>query len=121
MLTIYNDIDIDKIPDININPIYNKLKKIYRVDNVDEHISEVLFKLAVNDISSMCKEGQIVNSPQSIFDYLYFITKFEILLLYMNKNYIQKLYEYFMNIQFNNKYIYNDIYSKIKRRIITEI
>lgn len=120
VLTIYNDIDIDKIPDIDINLIIDKLKKIYRCNNIDDCVSDVLFRLVVGDISVMCQQGNLVNRPQDIFDYLYFTTRLEIILVYMNKTYLLKLYEYCKSIKFNNKYIYNDINNKIKRRIITE-
>ena len=115
ILTIYNDIDIDKMPDINFNLIGDKLKKIYHCDNVDECVSEILFKLAVGDISVMCQEGNLVNSPKSVFDYLYFTTRFEIILTYMDKNSLVKLYEYCKNMKFNNQFIYNDVNNKIRR------
>lgn len=118
VLMIYNYLDIDELPDINVNIIVNKFNKIYRDNNGYARFSEVLFKLLVSDLSVMSLEGELINSPKCVFDYLFFVTRFDVILNYMNNEYLWKLYNYCNEINFKNVNIYKNVNSKIKRRII---
>lgn len=118
VLMIYNYLDIDELPDINVNIIVNKFNKIYRDNNGYARFSEVLFKLLVSDLSVMSLEGELINSPKCVFDYLFFITRFDVILNYMNNEYLWKLYNYCNEINFKNVNIYKNVNSKIKRIII---
>lgn len=117
---MFNNIEIDKFPDINTNILKKCLSKKYSDDDIDKHINEKLLNLLINDINLIKNIKCLKNDSESVFQYLYFVISLEVIMLYMNKEYLLKLYEYYNNTDFENKYICNDICNKIKRRIKVE-
>ena len=117
ILILYNNMDIDKIPYVDINIALKSLSKVYYNMDIDEHINDILFNLIVADISMVQTKKQLNNSSDDVFEYLYFTTRIEVIMSYMNKEYLKKLYEHCKNINFNNVYISADVKNKIKKRI----
>lgn len=120
ILALYNDMDIDKIPLVDMTIVINSLSNVYYDMPIDEHVNDILFNLIVSDISIMQNMKQLKNSPDDVFEYSYFTTRIEVIMSYMNKDYLIKLYNYCQNINFNNIYIHTDVKNKIKKRISME-
>ena len=120
IISLFNGMNIDKIPNISMNVVTNYLSKMYYGMDMSEHVSEIFFNAIVADISSMSHRDQLAYTPEDILDYLYFITRMETIMLYMNRDYLLKLYEYCKGLKFDNAYISSDVKSKIKRRLSIE-
>lgn len=109
IIGLFNGMDVDKFPDITMDKFMNKLSQIYGDNDIDEHINMILFNLIVGDISKIKGMQQINNNPEDVFDYLYFTIKINVIMSYMNKKFLQKLFDYCSNIDFKNEYIRKDV------------
>lgn len=116
-ITVFNNMDIDKISSISMDLITSKLSIKQQNIDVSSHISEILMNLIIELISTLSVKKNLDNEPADVFNYLFLITKMDVAISYMNKEYLLKLQEYFKNIKFDNSYIHNDIDEKISKRI----
>ena len=117
IICLYNYIDIDKLPDINMNSLKKYLSNIYNQSDVDEHINAILYNSIIENILKIRTKHYLINNPEDIFEYLYFTTKSDIIMTYLNKEYLLKLLDYCNNITFNNNYIRADIKRLVKSKL----
>ena len=106
IISLYCDMDINKFPNIKMDVLKTHLSNIYQDDNdIDEHINEILYNSIIDDINQMTLKNNLDNNPEAVFDYLYFVTKMDVILSYLNKKYLEKLLNYYNQTQFNNNFI----------------
>ena len=117
IMVLYNSFNIEKFSDVNMDALKKVFSKIYLNTDIDEHINEILFNLIISDISNINKIKKFNNCPEDVFTYLYFITRIEVIISFMNRTNLQKLYDCCNEINFNNMYIAKDVRQKIKRKI----
>ena len=95
LISLYNNIDIEQIPNIDINKIINKISRNINLNNVITSTAAVYTKKILSIISCMPK---IKNNPNDVFDYLSLITRLEVLISYLDKNTLNMVYNYCKNI-----------------------
>lgn len=117
MMSLYNDMDINKFPDISMDVLKKSLGSIYKGFDIDSHINDVLYNSIVDDIAKMRWKNNLNNNPEDVFEYLYFITKMNVVMSYLNKMYLSKLLEYCNNNGFNNSYICSDVKRLIRVKL----
>ena len=117
IISLHCDMDINKFPDINMDILKKHLAAIYKEANIDEHINDILYNSIVDDITKMQSKYYINNNPEDVFDYLYFTTKLNVVMSYLNKEYLLKLFNYCNINSFNNNCISGDIKILIRTRL----
>lgn len=117
MISLYSDMDINKFPDISMDVLRKRLSTIYNGSDIDDHINEVLYNSIIDDITKMRCKKRLNNNPEDVFDYLYFTTKMNVIMSYLNKTYLRKLLDYCNSVKFNNAYINGDVKKLIRARL----
>lgn len=91
LISLYNNVDIDQIPRIDIKNLKNKKIRNNSLNNIITGTSAVYVKKILDILSSMPKPD---NNPSDMFDYLTLITRLEVLISYLDKNSLKMIYNY---------------------------
>lgn len=106
IISLYCDMDINNFPDINMDILKVHLSNVYQeIDDIDGHVNEILYNSIIDDINQMALKNNLDNNPEEVFDYLYFVTKIDVILSYLNRKYLEKLLNDYNQIKFNNNVI----------------
>lgn len=111
VIALYYNTDIDQIPSIDISKIKETTKNI-NIDNilnksVELYITKILDTLAGNTF---------YNNPEDVFTYLTLITQIEVMINYMDKSTLDKIYRYGSQITNMNNSNNMDTAKKLIRR-----
>lgn len=117
MICLYNNIEINRFPDMSMDILKRVLSNIYNQLNVDAHINEILYNSVIEDILKIRIKCYLINNPEDVFEYLYFTMKTNVIMSYLNKEYLLKLLEFCNNNDFCNDFICEDVKKLIKARL----
>ena len=112
-----SNMDIDMIPNIDINNLINFIGEILKLDN-DCFFSpndDFLVGLAKITIDRLSNE-EFDNNPKTILNCLTLITRLEVMIDYLNKDCLNVLLDYCNGIN-NNQFCINQIVSVLKKRM----
>ena len=112
---LFNDMDIDKVPNIDINLLIKSVLSKNK-DLKDNRIYDVIFDMAENTIKIILSYGYYKNNPEDIFNYLYLITRLDVIISYLDKDYLDILSEYCNYLTKYNKTLVNNINVLIKKK-----
>ena len=101
ILSLYHNINIDEIPNIDINNIKNKIKKSNNIE-INKAIETTLLIIFDKSINKLNNIENLNNNPTDIFYYLTIITGLETILSYMDKNLLKICYNYCSKLDNNS-------------------
>lgn len=118
-IVLFNEMDIDLLPDLDIFKITSHFKKTYKYTNIDDEelINDTLFNLITEDINKIKQIKEISDSPKEILEYLYNITRIEVIISTMNKRTLKNLAIYCNKLRFQNLNIANNIKKLVRNQI----
>ena len=98
VLGIFYDLNIDDIPMIDINILEqhfdNKLGSKGKTA-----IYDTIFDMAENTIKNILSIKKLRNNPTDVFNYVYLATKLEVIISYLDKDYLSILIEYLESLE----------------------
>lgn len=95
IISLYNSLNIEKIPNIDIIKIITSQNNIYLNNLIIDSILDYYSKKYLNT----CAKIKIINNnPKDVFQFLLTITYLEVLISYMNDNMKISLYNYCCNL-----------------------
>lgn len=115
-----SNMDIDMIPNIDINNLINFIGEILKLDNdyIFSPNDDFLVGLAKITIDRLSNE-EFDNNPKTILNCLTLITRLEVMIDYLNKDCLNVLLDYCNGINNinNNQFCINQIVSVLKKRM----
>lgn len=113
-----SNMDIDMIPNIDINNLVNFIGEILKLDN-DYYFSadnDFLVGLAKITIDRLVSE-KFDNNSNTILNCLTLITRLEVMIDYLNKDYLNILLNYCNDVRNDNEFGINQIINVINKRM----
>ena len=113
-----SNMDIDMIPNIDINNLVNFIGEILKLDN-DYYFSadnDFLVGLAKITIDRLVSE-KFDNNSNTILNCLTLITRLEVMIDYLNKDYLTILLNYCNDVRNDNEFGINQIINVINKRM----
>ena len=94
IIGLFCDMDIAKIPDISFELLEKQVKRIFKVQNANDAMNTTLLNVAYRCMNEIIGCKNYKNRSKDVFNYLYLITKLEVIMEYMSKKYLLMLSDY---------------------------
>lgn len=114
IITVYNDADdntnVEQIPQTSI-----KLLKLLIFANFKNLFEDIIQTCTKETINLLATNNPTYDSPKSIFEYMKFITRLDILLSYTDSGLYKEIEKYINGTQFNNDNIKEEVKNILKK------